>query len=233
MVTKVVFPRMRLVYCTRDLQMPGSPLLRTAFVLSAGFPRFMTGDISSVVPRCAPLPRSRAGGAPTTPPPTPAPSQRATAWTPICRRSYFVIKRLDVSCVLRHASCQSTSARRAFSCSLQSATRVWVRAPGPHPPGSALVRATRESVRASLASLALHSPFGARSEGGTPSRNAEVRGLPRSRGSRGRRAVSLARLSQLPTPLARPPSPLPPQPCSRGESALPPRAPLAQPPDIT
>ena len=180
-----------------------------------------------------PEPGSRAGGAPTTPPPTPAPSQRATAWTPICRRSYFVIKRLDVSCVLRHASCQSTSARRAFSCSLQSATRVWVRAPGPHPPGSALVRATRESVRASLASLALHSPFGARSEGGTPSRNAEVRGLPRSRGSRGRRAVSLARLSQLPTPLARPPSPLPPQPCSRGESALPPRAPLAQPPDIT
>lgn len=123
-----------------------------------------------------------------------------------------------MSCVLRHASCQSTSARRAFSCSLQSATRVWVRAPGPRPPGSALVRATRESVRASLASLALHSPFGARSEGGTPPRNAEVRGLPRSGGSRGRRAVSLARLSQLPTRLARPPSPLPPQPCSRGES---------------
>lgn len=99
MVTKVVFPRMRLVYCTRDLQMPASPLLRTAFVLSAGFPRFMTGDISSVVPRCAPLPRSRAGGAPTSPPPTPAPSQRATAWTPICRLSYFVTK--ASGCVLR------------------------------------------------------------------------------------------------------------------------------------
>lgn len=90
---------MRLVYCTRDLQMPGSPLLRTAFVLSAGSPRFMTGDISSVVPRSAPLPRSRAGGAPTSPPPTPAPSQRATAWTPICRLSYFVTK--ASGCVLR------------------------------------------------------------------------------------------------------------------------------------
>lgn len=90
---------MRLVYCTRDLQKPGSPLLRTAFVLSAGSPRFMTGDISSVVPRSAPLPRSRAGGAPTSPPPTPAPSQRATAWTPICRLSYFVTK--ASGCVLR------------------------------------------------------------------------------------------------------------------------------------
>ena len=70
--TKVVFLRMRLVYCTRDLQMPGSPLLRTAFVLSADIPRFMTGDASSVVPRCAPLPRSRAGGA--------FPEWRATAW---------------------------------------------------------------------------------------------------------------------------------------------------------
>lgn len=94
-VTKVVFPRMRLVYCARDLQMPGSPLPRTAFVLSAGIPWFMTGDISSVVPRCAPLPRSRAGGAP----PASAPLLGNRVCIPICRLSYFVTK--ASGCVLR------------------------------------------------------------------------------------------------------------------------------------
>ena len=86
MVTEVVFPRMSLVYCARDLQMPGSPLLRTVFVLSAGIPWFMTGDISSVVPRCAPLPRSRAGGAP----PASAPLLGNRVCIPICRLSCFV-----------------------------------------------------------------------------------------------------------------------------------------------
>lgn len=75
--------------------MPGSPLLRTAFVLSADIPRFMTGDTSSVVPRCAPLPRSRAGGAP----PASAPLLGNRVCIPICPLSYFVTK--ASGCVLR------------------------------------------------------------------------------------------------------------------------------------
>lgn len=111
MATKVVLLRMRLVYCTRDLQMPGSPLLRTAFVLSADIPRFMTGDMSSVVPRCAPLPRSRAGGSP----PASAPLLGNRVCTPICPLSYFVTK--ASGCVLR-LEARLRSVRKCQTCLL-------------------------------------------------------------------------------------------------------------------
>ena len=119
---------------------------------------------------------------------------------------------MDGSCFLSHASCLFTSAGRAFSSPLP-ATRVCVRAPGPRPLGTALVwavpagwpagicrrKATRprccESVGTSPEGLALHSPLGAKSEGGTPSRNKEARGLPSQGGSRSRRAVSLPGLA--------------------------------------
>ncbi|CAI9151577.1 unnamed protein product [Rangifer tarandus platyrhynchus] len=55
----------------------------------------MTGDMSSVVPRCAPLPRSRAGGAP----PASAPLLGNRVCIPICPLSYFVTK--ASGCVLR------------------------------------------------------------------------------------------------------------------------------------